>query len=377
MSEHSSRLPPAASLLSEPVVVTIPNDDAGSSGQGNDAHDAETTHRRFTWRSCTAWMNDPHVKIAGGILGFGGMVGAIVALVLGYQPLHAHAGNLRQARTQVVIEWPAIDGNSGGHANLPGQPPRTWVNAEIREALTTLVERNIHDNPLDADGIEAARSSLARTGWIKDDLQVYRSPGGLVRVSGTWRVPVAAVRHDGLDRLVSAAGELLPLSYDPNTSKLKVIVGAAHAPPEYGQAWLGGDVQEGLKLLLALQNQEFARQIAAIDVSGFTNNKDLVIVTDKGNRVRWGGQLGAFNPGQVSDQVKAQRLAKLFRDFGRIDADRPLVDLRAESGMLVVDADAPKPTPVQPAAANTKGVKPAAPGNKKPAANRQRAAAER
>jgi hypothetical protein len=238
---------------------------------------------------------------------------------------------------------------------------RTWVNQETRETLETLVLRTMSESPIDGEALERTRAALIRTGWFTDALRVERMRDGLVHVGGgagasLWRVPVAAVRYGGKDHLVASGGELLPLSYEPDASGMKLIVGVRTAPPTWGQAWLGGEVQAGLKLLgYVLAQPSFRsgssawKQLAAVDVSSFTPGKQLAILSERGNKVVWGGPLDEMNPGQVRDGVKLERLVMLARDYGRIDAGQAVVDLRIEGNIYVVDQTAPasKPEPAK------------------------------
>lgn len=263
-------------------------------------------------------------------------VGVIVALGASFGPMQARASHLTSAQPRVKFTWPPLAGFSS--AEVAGQPePMTWVNAEIRSGLERTALTSLTNNLFDRDSLESARESLARTGWFRDDLRLVREANGLVRVNGTWRIPAAAVRSGGQDVLVTSAGEVLPVRYPPEVSGYKALIGVASPAPEPGKAWLGGEVQAGLRLLDYVSTLACADQIAAVDVSEYGSTRTLVLITELGNRIIWGGPLDAFNPGQAAPAAKLARLGEIYRQHGRVDAGRAILDVRLLDGVYVRD----------------------------------------
>jgi hypothetical protein len=270
---------------------------------------------------------------AGGFL----CITAIVALAAGFGPMRAAAAHLNATPPTVRFNWPPLAGLASSAPSTPGGEPRTWINAQIRSDLEHAALSKLGADPFDRRSLVAARDALAATGWFRDDLKLSRDTAGVVHISGTWRIPAAAVRFAGEDMLVSSTGELLPVKYRPDASGYKVIVGASHNPPELGNPWIGGDVQAGLKLLALASTLPCTRQIAAVDVSDYSPGRSLVLVTDLGNRILWGGPVDEFNPGQASPAAKLRRLADVYREQGRVDAGHPLLDIRLLDGVYVHD----------------------------------------
>ncbi len=91
-------------------------------------------------------------------------------------------------------------------------------------------------------------------------------------------------------------------------------------------------MQAGLTLLDFLRTTPFAHQVAAIDVSEYNSRKRLLIITDRGSTIVWGGEPGHFHPGQARDDTKRTRLLQLFRKSGRIDDGEDLVNVSLSSG---------------------------------------------
>lgn len=277
-------------------------------------------------------------------------VTVIAGLALGFRPLQARAAELRAAEPRVEFEWPPLAGKTSSRPDQPGGAPATWLNAEMRQQLESIALNHLTPDPFDDAGLASARNALAATGWFEEgQVALRRWPGGLVQIWGNWRLPVAVVRAGGRDRLIAAKGELLPPNYPPDRSGMKVIVGPRNDLPALGEPWLGGDVQAGLALLNYLHTSPGFEQVQAIDVSRFSTDKTLEIITELGNRIVWGGPVDSYSPGQAHPAVRRTRLAALFKDYGRIDTGRPKLDLRPEDSVYIHDA-ASAQAPASPSA---------------------------
>jgi hypothetical protein len=278
--------------------------------------------------------------VSGWIAGLLSLI-VVVALAASFGPMRARASHIESAPVKVKFTWPPLAGYTTADP-IPGQlnnEPNTWLNAEMRADLEKAALDALKPDPFNRASLEAARGALARSGWFQDDLRLTRQTDGLVRVTGTWRVPAAAVRCDGQDVLVTTLGEVLPVRYRPETSGYKAVIGVSGPAPLPGKAWLGGEVQAGLRLidLLSTLPPGCPEQIAAVDVSAYGTNRSLVIVTDLGNRILWGGPLDDFNPGQATAAVKLARLAEVWREHGRVDAGRSILDVRLIDGVYAHD----------------------------------------
>lgn len=282
------------------------------------------------------------------------LMGVVIAtLVVAYGPLKLRTSAVKAAPVSVVFYWPAV---SGATPPPQGVPSSTWVNAEIRTDLEKVALGLLSSDPLDSASLVHTRDALLATGWFNADLRLIRDARNAVHIRGTWKYPAAAVRAvqgsgAGLDQLVSSKGELLPPKYKPDASGMKVIVGVKNPPPALGEPWIGGDVQAGLHLLeyLAVLPPDSFRQVAGVDVSEYSPDRRLTIITDLGHRILWGGSPDEFNPGQASPETKLARLAQMHRDLGRIDANRIALDIRLTDGTYVIDTlglttiEAPEP----------------------------------
>ncbi|MBY0260984.1 MAG: hypothetical protein K2Q20_01480, partial [Phycisphaerales bacterium] len=101
----------------------------------------------------------------------------------------------------------------------------------------------------------------------------------------------------------------------------------------------GPEVQAGLRLLSFVSTLRQSEQIVAVDVSEYAVGKSLTLVTELGNKIVWGGGVDEFSPGQPPARVKLARLAEVAVKHGRLDAGRPLIDVRMTDGVYVRDVD--------------------------------------
>ncbi len=230
--------------------------------------------------------------------------------------LGAHVG-------AVEIRWPALE------ATTP-EGETTWLPASERRRLSELVEEILREtDPLSGDPVRDAGEALMDTGWFSEAPSVQRTPELGVLITGQWRVPGAAVRTGDGDRLIAWDGAPLALVYGRGESGQRVIVGGWRDAGRVGAdgRWPSEDVLAGLELLALLRSAGLDAQVAGVDVEPYTRDKTLELVTRQGGRVGWGGAPGAFTPGEVSDEIKLERLRTLRDRTGRIDAGKDRIEI--------------------------------------------------
>jgi hypothetical protein len=261
------------------------------------------------------------------------LLAIIVGLAVGRHAMVREAARLKTGPVELAFEWPPLAVTPGGvhHLAIDGVP-NTWLDVKSRNTLERLALTHLTPDPFDNESLKATQEALMATGWFDTRCTVTREPSGVVRITGEWREPVAAVRFAERDYVVAARGERLPADYPADGSGLKVLVGPNKQPPGLGSPWLGGDVQAGLTLLTFLYSTPFVHQVAAIDISEYNSRKRLLIVTDRGSTIVWGGEPGQFHAGQARDDIKRSRLLQLFRDSGRIDKGQDIVNVSLSSG---------------------------------------------
>ncbi|MBX3321478.1 MAG: hypothetical protein KF757_00660 [Phycisphaeraceae bacterium] len=207
--------------------------------------------------------------------------------------------------------------------------PQSEIDALIERSLGLLRGRD----PLSAAALADVGRMLERCGWFDGSPKVQRVGRDRVQIRGKWRVPAAVVNHNGRDHLISWDGMIMPMVFAPGAAEVKAILGAGLAPadpnPEtkYMKAWPGTDVQAALALLRVLVNEPYFHQVGAIDVRLMARQGVLEIITPTESRVVWGAPPGQFKPGEVTTEVKLQRLSSLFRKDGRIDGNSARMEI--------------------------------------------------
>jgi hypothetical protein len=256
-------------------------------------------------------------------------VGLLVGGLAGAAPLMERVATLRADPVTARIEYPRLAGAA--------DPNDTWLPSSERRRLEHLVAQTVSPDVFDRTTLESLRIALEASGWFSRDIEVRRLANNVIRVRGEWRAPFAAVRVNGRDHLVSASGELLPLSYTAGGAgpSIPVILNPQFGPPEnaaqgfaYGKRWRGGDVEASIALLSQLRRAfaatpEISRQIAGVDARDYGNRARLAVVTDTGSLIIWGAAPGAEKPGETRAAEKIARLVDLAGrqgSNGRIDA---------------------------------------------------------
>lgn len=244
----------------------------------------------------------------------------------------------------VTFNWPPL-----GAADDGSRRAGTWLPVEDQRALVGLVREHVGNDParFRPDALERAGRALLATGWFETIRAVSREPAGGVRVDAVWRVPVALVRRGSVDYLVSADGRLLPKEYRADACPLPVVIGASQpAPtdaaggPAHGQVWAGADTGAGLALLRLLATRPYRAQVRGVDVSDYNANRRLVILTDRGTRIVWGGAPDELVPGEQPPAAKLRRLDWLASRFGHIDGGERTLEINTQ---FVQYVNAPTP----------------------------------
>jgi hypothetical protein len=111
-----------------------------------------------------------------------------------------------------------------------------------------------------------------------------------------------------------------------------VIQGVTSPPPGPGEVWDAPDLSAAGAVVDLLQDELFAGQITAVlahNYGGRENSREahLSLATDRpGGQIAWGSPPGE----ELAENSAAQKLAILrdnFRRFGRVDANRQIIDI--------------------------------------------------
>lgn len=258
----------------------------------------------------------------------------------------------------VEFVWPPLAASSSrpaGTAITPvadrpvDSPPATWLPLQFQRQLIDLVRSRLEagSDPFAAASLQAVGESLSASGWFDGTPRIERRPGNRLVIDGAWRVPAAFVRWEGRDYLVAWDGRLLPPVYQPGQVNLRAIMNVPAPPPrdaggglDFTSPWPGEAVAAAVDLLATLSDRPWYTQVRGVDVADFDRERRLVLSTTFGTRVVWGGPVRRPLPGESSTRGKLEKLDLLFRDFKRIDAGRPAVDISLQSPPLEIDISA-------------------------------------
>jgi len=268
----------------------------------------------------------------------------IIGFALSIKPLRKHVAALRSAeRIEVSLAFPGSPAPDVGALNDSAQQAGgapvgglDWLPDAEKRRIITLIERDVSSDPFDVESLRRARSALLATGWFSSVTSVRRGPGGKVVVDATWRSPAAAVRWKGRDYLVSQEATLLPLTFDPGApDEPRVILGAAVGPPtdangaaKYGARWPRADVAAAVTLLKRIRERDDAwRRVAAVDVSRWSKNGALAIISPDGAEIVWGSAPGEEQPWESPPEKKLDVFVGLWQDDRWLSRGKPLVEL--------------------------------------------------
>jgi hypothetical protein len=126
----------------------------------------------------------------------------------------------------------------------------------------------------------------------------------------------------------------MPLAFmagGPRPAGLPLVTGATMPPPKLpGAAWIGQDLHAALHLAVRIHRKPWfaAGQVTMIDASRFASEGLLEMVTDRGDRIVWGGDPEERNLGEMPTDEKMRCLDTLWHHYRRVDGGARGLDLR-------------------------------------------------
>lgn len=279
---------------------------------------------RAAWLAVRSTVTAPMFRvILGGVLLLATGVGVMVGLGRLEQTVQAQERFSRE----LALEW----------VNLPD-----WLkvrdNRHILENLARRVNLRVEDRMLDPDLARRLGETLLgpEVGWVKSVERVIVRPDGVVTISCAFRRPTAWIAHGKYCYLIDEAGVRLPGRYEVASCEgaaLMIVDGVKMTPPEVGAVWRGTDLAAGLKLATKLADKSYRHQIRHILVENYDGRQDrsrphIELVTDRpGSRVWWGRAIGEELGMEITAQQKLVLLQALYDQMGRIDMDKPYVNI--------------------------------------------------
>ena len=256
------------------------------------------------------------------------------------------------------------------HGTTPATPPKVvfvdppaWMNAQLRERLEKVATPAVARSSLDGSLVQEVAATLSAEPWVKKVKQVRleygESAGDTLRVECDFRAPIALVQDDAWFWMVDADGVKLPERFMKGElakvangegllgMTLRVITGVHEPAPQAGEHWKGDDLAAGLELAKLFHDKTYLNDIAMIDVGAVDppgvaegrRRNEVTLVTKYNTQVRWGEPMAraAFSV-DVPVGQKLMTLERLWKEYGRLDAGRPWIEIRYDSVLYPTDA---------------------------------------
>lgn len=267
-----------------------------------------------------------------------------------------------------------VDQTAAGPTTPPkvvfkNRPP--WMTDVLADQLARSFRPADAKSVFDHNVLVQTSARLAANPWVAKVNQVRRAygsaPGDTIEVDCDFRAPMALVKSGNDWWFVDAQCVKLPESFR-EADVPKVVFGPGGrpnirqidgvrwpAPRNAGGRWPGDDLAAGLDLVRRLSGQPFADDIVRVNVDNFAGRVDpreaqIVLVTRFNTQVRWGRPWAATDAFiEVRPEMKVARLRAIVRDYGRVDAKYPWIDIRFDKmGFPLLGSD---PTTAQTAGA--------------------------
>ena len=213
---------------------------------------------------------------------------------------------------------------------LSDQP--TWLPKDERAAIERGIIKSLASSPFDRDGLIAAQDVATRCGWYSDVQQVHRANVDEVIVEGSWAIPCALVCDADGEHLVDTRGRLLPRTYPTGRGpKLLRINGVTMPrPTTIGAQWTGDEIATALTMATLFSERKWRSQIAAVDVSSWTKDGTVTVLSNKNCKIIWGRAPGKETASEVPATQKLAVLELAFAKSGRVDTGAAELDLRGD-----------------------------------------------
>lgn len=212
-----------------------------------------------------------------------------------------------------------------------------WFDDKRQSQVSARVLSAVGDlSSIDQTRLSRARDAMMSTGWFDVISQIRLADGGGFLVDATFLRPFAIVRHGEFDFLVTPEGRLMPMDWPaghrPAAPHYVALLGASQpAPAAQGDIWPGADVAAGLELVRAISGEKWFSLVAGIELSHFTSEKSLILITRDGGRLIWGRAPDDRSVAEVPTETKLSTLTYLFHTSGRIDSGGGrILDLRGD-----------------------------------------------
>jgi hypothetical protein len=274
---------------------------------------------------------------------------------------------MRRAMTQVLLVLALLAGIAisfyfarryvDKKVAFPTEPPRVvlkirppWMTDFLAEQIIRSARPAGTRSAFDQKLLVETATLLKGNPWIREVRQVRRvygqKPGDTIEIDCAYRAPIALVKWGDYYSLIDGEATKLPEQFtaqqvpqivmgpDRKTTNIRIVEGVKQPPPEPGRTWAGADVDAGLDMVKLLYGKPYANEVMKVDVSNFDGRRDpreaqLVLITKHSTEIRWGRPVNAKDFFiEVSTAQKLEYMKKVFEELGRVDGNRPWIDIR-------------------------------------------------
>ena len=204
--------------------------------------------------------------------------------------------------------------------------PPLWLDSSLLTELQDMVRSHLGAVPVGRQGLINASEALNGTGWFAPVHQVAWVDESHATVEATFLIPYARVYTSIGKRFIDPVGVVLPMREGRIVSSeyhfVTLHTPEHSAPQRPGLRWDGCDIVAALQVLRLIYDKPWALQVSSIDLSTWTYDGSLTLVTDTPCRLRWGSAPGQEVGLEALAAEKIVRLDHMYRDHGAIDQGR-------------------------------------------------------
>jgi len=212
---------------------------------------------------------------------------------------------------------------SAADVTVKFQDPPIWLDDSLLLELQDIVRIQLATTPIGREGLIEAAHALRATGWFSEITQVQWVSSFQADVEANFLIPYAKVHdEDGVVFIDTQARKLpsrIGAIVKPMYHFITLIEPNYPRPQRPGLQWNGEDVMAGLKLLKMIYGSPWATQVQSINLTNWSSDQTMIIVTDMPSQLYWGSAPGEEHGLEALAHEKIERLNWVFTKFGRID----------------------------------------------------------
>jgi hypothetical protein len=234
---------------------------------------------------------------------------------------------------------------------LVGPPP--WVNDELKGKVYAAAKSASKETKLDeSTAVNVQRSIESLVPWLHE--VTVTTMADRVRVSGSWRKPLALVEWGPNSCYVDVESVVLDFVPMPNLPIVKVKgLSLIIKAPQPGETWQREDLAAAVAVLAGLDRMDsqatpdkpLLYEIASIDVSNFRGRKDgrsphIVLYAKDNTKVIWGAEIGTWAQHlEARDEDKLASLYGYYKEFGTLLNGAKFINLREPRDKIPLPID--------------------------------------